>query len=100
DAIGCNAVVKSFGAEAREDERLARLLAKWRRRTHRTWRRATTSGSLQGLALLCLQGAVIGTAIWLWWRGRATPGDVTYMLATYFVILGYLRDVGMHIRHL
>lgn len=38
DAIGTNAVVKAFGAEAREDERLARILAKWRQRTHRTSR--------------------------------------------------------------
>ena len=26
----CNAVVKSFGAEAREDARLARVVSRWR----------------------------------------------------------------------
>ena len=45
DAIGCNAVVKAFGAEAREDERLARTVAKWRSRTRRTWTRHTCSGT-------------------------------------------------------
>ena len=33
----CNAVVKAFGAEAREDQRLFRVVDKWRRRTHRVW---------------------------------------------------------------
>ncbi len=28
------------------------------------------------------------------------PGDVTYVLTTYFVISGYLQDVSMHIRNL
>ena len=36
DALTCNAVVKSFGAEAREDARLARVIARWRRRVRRT----------------------------------------------------------------
>ena len=30
DAVSCNAVVKAFGAEAREDARFARVLGKWR----------------------------------------------------------------------
>ena len=32
--------------------------------------------------------------------GQATPGDLAYVLTTYFVIHGYLRDVGMHIHNL
>ena len=36
----------------------------------------------------------------LWLAGRASPGDVTYVLTIYFVIHGYLRDVGMHINNL
>src|SRR4051812_41213612 len=31
DALSCNAVVKSFGAEAREDERLESVIGRWRR---------------------------------------------------------------------
>ena len=45
DAVGCNPVVKAFGAEAREDERLARTVAKWRNRTRHTWIRHTLSGT-------------------------------------------------------
>ena len=43
---------------------------------------------------------MIGGAILLWIAGRATPGDVTYVLTSYFVIHGYLRDIGMHINNL
>src|SRR5215813_3248148 len=32
DAMTCNAVVKSFGAEAREDARLACVISRWRKR--------------------------------------------------------------------
>ena len=41
DAVSCNAVVKAFGAEAREDRALFRVVDKWRRRTHRVWIRGT-----------------------------------------------------------
>lgn len=100
DALSCNAVVKSFGAERREDARLKSVLAKWQSRTHRVWMRGTTSGTMQLIALLFIRAAIIGTALWLWWHGRATPGDLAYVLTTYFVIHGYLRDVGMHISNL
>ncbi len=100
DAVSCNAVVKAFGAEAREDMRLAALLAKWRRRMRLTWLRDTNGGTVQLAMLQLLRVVVIGAALLLWWRGRATPGDVTYVLTTYFVLQGYLRDVGMHIRNL
>jgi ATP-binding cassette, subfamily B, bacterial len=100
DAVSCNAVVKAFGGEAREDDRVARLLDKWRGRTRRTWMRGTNNGTLQGLLLVLLRAVIIGAALWLWWRGEATPGDVVYVMTTYVVVQGYLRDVGMHIRNL
>jgi len=100
DAVSCNAVVKAFGAEAREEARLARVIGKWRDRTFRTWMRVTYTGTLQAVGLVGLRALIIGAVLWLWWQGRATPGDVTYVLATYFVIHGYLRDVGQHIRNL
>ena len=100
DALSCNAVVKAFGAEAREDQRLGRVLDRWSRRTARVWMRATTSGTIQLVALVGIRAAIIGTVLWLWWADRATPGDVAYVLTTYFVIHGYLRDIGMHINNL
>jgi ATP-binding cassette subfamily B protein len=100
DAITCNAVVKSFGAEKREDFRLARVLDKWNHRTWRTWTRATRNSSLQTLLLQGLRTLVLLYAVWLWWRGAATAGDITFVLTSYFLIHGYLREVGQHVRNL
>src|SRR3712207_7832472 len=49
------------------------------------WQRGTNSGTVQFIALLGIRAAIIGTAIWLWWDNRATPGDLAYVLTTYFV---------------
>lgn len=100
DAVSCNPVVKSFGAEDREEVRLSGVLGKWRSRTGRTWRRGTVNGSTQNLMLLALRASILSAVIALWWNGRATPGEVTYVLTTFFTIQGYLREVGMHIRNL
>jgi ATP-binding cassette, subfamily B, bacterial len=100
DAMTCNAVVKSFGAEAREDARLMRVVSRWRRRVRRTWLRYVYSSTVQFTMLLCLRASVIGGALLLWFAGRASPGDVTYVLTSYYIIHAYLRDVGMHINNL
>jgi ATP-binding cassette subfamily B protein len=36
----------------------------------------------------------------MWQQGLATPGDVTFVLAMFFVLQGYLRNVGQDIRNL
>ena len=100
DALTCNAVVKSFGAEAREDARLTRVVNRWRSRVRRTWLRYNYTSTAQLAVLLCLRGSVIGGALLLWIAGRASPGDVTYVLTSYYIIHAYLRDVGMHINNL
>ncbi|WP_441237919.1 ABC transporter ATP-binding protein [Bradyrhizobium sp. 930_D9_N1_4] len=100
DALTSNAVVKSFGAEASEDARLARVINRWRVRVRRTWFRYNYTAMAQFSLLLCLRGSVIGGAVLLWMYGHASPGEVTYVLTSYYVIHAYLRDVGMHINNL
>jgi ATP-binding cassette subfamily B protein len=100
DAITCNTVVKSFGAEAREDLQLTRVLDRWNHRTSRTWIYATSSGNIQSVMLLVLRTLITSYALFLWWRGSATPGDVTFVLTSYFIVHGYLRDIGQHVRNL
>jgi ATP-binding cassette, subfamily B, bacterial len=93
-------VVKSFGAEAREDDRLGRVLDKWKRRTYRHWVHGTQSGTTQLFVLLGVRATVTLYALYLWWQGRATPGGVTFVLTSYFIVHGYLRDVGQHVANL
>ncbi|HTJ94091.1 MAG TPA: ABC transporter ATP-binding protein, partial [Pararobbsia sp.] len=100
DAISCNSVVKSFGAEHREETRLARVITKWSSRTRRTWARGTLNGGLQGTMLVMMQTAILGGALVLWINKRATVGDITFALTMFFVLKGYLREIGMHVRNL
>jgi len=100
DALTCNAVVKSFGAEAREDARLARVISRWRSRVRRTWLRYNYTSTAQLTVLLFVRASVVGGALLLWMAGHASPGDVTYVLTSYYIIHAYLRDVGMHINNL
>jgi ATP-binding cassette subfamily B protein len=100
DAIGSNAVVKAFAGEAREDELLGKTLGRWRSRVTRTWWRHV--GTSMGLLALLWSVRLIltGTALWLWWQGRASAGDIAYVITAYLVVHGYLRDVGEHVQHL
>ncbi len=100
DAVTCNAVVRAFGAETREEVRLGAAITKWRGRTRRSWMRATNNGTAQVSALVGLRLIVVGLALLLWWHGHATGGDVATVLTAYFVIHGYLAHIGFHVRNL
>ena len=100
DAIGSNAVVKAFAGERREDVLLGRTVAKWQRRTRRTWNRHIVSATGQLALLWLVRLTVTGLALALWWQGRASAGDVAYVITAYLVVNGYLRDIGEHVHHL
>jgi len=100
DAVSCNIVVKGFGAEDREEARLGYVIDKWRRRTSRTWNRGTLNGTIQNTMLWVLRCAIIGSGLLLWQSGTATAGDVTFVITTFLVLQGYLRDIGQHVRNL
>ncbi|MBY5810969.1 ABC transporter ATP-binding protein [Rhizobium leguminosarum] len=100
DAISCNSVVKAFGAENREEGRLRHVMARWDSRTRRTWNRGTLSGTIQGFLMVSMQAGILGTGLIMWQQGLATPGDITFVLAMFFVLQGYLRNVGQDIRNL
>ncbi len=95
DAIGTNAVVKAFGGELR-----GRTVAKWRRRTRRTWMAFTWAGSGQTALLWLVRATVTAAALWLWMKGEASAGDVAYVITSYLVLNGYLRDIGQHVHML
>ncbi|PXA98063.1 multidrug ABC transporter ATP-binding protein [Nostoc sp. 3335mG] len=100
DAIGTNAVVKAFGSEGREEQLLGRTVGKWRRRTRRTWMAFTWAGSGQLALLWLIRIATTGTALLLWARGQASAGDMAYVLTSYLVLNGYLREIGQYVHQL
>jgi ATP-binding cassette subfamily B protein len=50
------------------------------------------------VALLVLQLLIVGTITWLWRRGDADAGGVATVLTMYFVLHGYLRNMGQTVR--
>ncbi|MFT8671882.1 ABC transporter ATP-binding protein [Acetobacter orientalis] len=97
DAITCNPVVKTFGAETREESRLAQIVDKWRTYTIHTWTRGTDSAGLQNLMVTIMRLVLAGAAVWLWLKGLAGPGEVAYVLTMMFLVQGYLRDIGQQV---
>lgn len=100
DALACNAVVKAFGAEDRELLRLERILLRWRKRTSRLWKLGNLNGGTQLFVLLGVRTFVTAYAVLFWWRGQATPGDVTLVLTSYYIVHGYLRSISEHLSQL
>jgi ATP-binding cassette subfamily B protein len=98
DSITCNTLVKSSGAEGREDHRLSGVLDRWHQTHIRCWRAAIDTGVAQSATMLVVQAVLLSVSLWLWQQGRASPGDVAYVLTSFMLVNGYLRDVGQHIR--
>lgn len=100
DTITCNAVVKAFGAEAREDAFIGGKIAAFTREFWAVIVRFATTDLAQSLLLTSMQAVIIGYAIWLWTQKAASPGDVTFVMSSCFVLNSYVRDIGSRIRHL
>jgi ATP-binding cassette subfamily B protein len=98
DSIGGNQAVKSFAAETREDRLFEDVSGSWARAAVVSWDRGAWSGLAQAGMAVILQVAMLGVGLWLWTRGRASPGDIASLLATQFLIAGYLRDIAQHVR--
>jgi ATP-binding cassette subfamily B protein len=94
DAVGANATVKAFGAEAREQARFEAVAEAWRMVAVRIWMRFSDAWVVQNLLLFGMQAGLIGLVVHQWANGRASAGDTTFALASFFVIIGYLRNLG------
>ncbi|HEX4710601.1 ABC transporter ATP-binding protein [Phenylobacterium sp.] len=98
DSISSNATVKSFGAEPREEARIAEVTDLWRRAATRTWSRFTDLWLVHNFMLVVLQGGLSGLLVWLWSKGQATPGDIAFVITAFMQMTSYLRNLGENIR--
>ena len=98
DSISSNATVKAFGAEAREEARLAGITELWRTTTIRTWSRFTDLWLWHNLLLVLLQAGLTGLLVRQWTQGRADAGDIAFAVTSFMLMSGYLRNVGDNIR--
>lgn len=92
DAISGNAVVKSFGAEEREEARFARTAGAWQAAAVKTWNRFNVVGIGSNLFMVTLQAGLTGLLVWRWSKGEATSGDVVFAITSFTLMQGYLRN--------
>ena len=100
DSISSNPTVKGFGAEAREEQRIAVVTHDWRAATLITWNRYMDVWLSQNILLALLQAGLSGLLLLSWFKGTATAGDVAFVITTFMMMSGYLRNMGDNIRML
>lgn len=100
DAIGANHAVKTFGAERREEARLGVILRDWQLKAAHLWMKSTNFWIVQNLLLFATQVGLVWLVFLEWRKGSASAGDATFVITAYFLVAGYLRNLGESFRTL
>jgi len=100
DIITGNPTVKTFAAESREEMTFGRRARLWQLRTQKAWLTGEVGNLIRGNLRMIMLTGMVAITIWMWAQGDATPGDIALCLSSFFIVGGYLRDIGMHIAHL
>ena len=98
DAVSCNSVVQSFASEEREAERLGAMAKIWQFKARRAWNRGTIVAGIQSALNAVMLMTLLGLGLWLWQSGDLTVGEMTLIITTYFMVQGYIRQVGQQVR--
>lgn len=100
DIITGNPTVKSFGAELREDMTFDAAAVNWRKKSFSAWQTAQATDFARTMMRTTMMVGMFGLGIWMCLHGRASSGDTVLVLTSFFIVGGYMRDVGMHISNL
>ena len=100
DIITGNPTVKAFGSERREDAVFDEVSTNWRKVSQNAWLTGELGNLIRGALRAFMLIGMIGMTVLMWQSGNATPGDIALSLTSFFIIGGYLRDIGMHIANL
>lgn len=100
DAVTCNMVVKSFGAEVREDAVIFDVTGRWRVRARTSWMRSMDAGAIQSLMIILMLGGLMAIVLRRIASGDMGSADVVFVLVTYFTVNNYLRNIGWQVREL
>lgn len=94
DMMTAISTVKSFARERSEDEGFSRVAGEWRRRADIAWSTHVLVDFARTHIRIALMIVMMGLTIWMWHKGDATPGDIVLSITSFFIISGYLRDIG------
>lgn len=100
DIITTNATVKAFGTEAEEDALFKSVADAWYGKAYHAWQVGVAADTVRSVFRMMMTVSMIAATIILWKMGKATPGDIALVITTFFIIGGYLSDIGRHISHL
>ncbi|MGH7016025.1 MAG: ABC transporter ATP-binding protein, partial [Caulobacteraceae bacterium] len=100
DSIASNPTGKGFGAEGREEDLIALVTRTWRQASLVTWNRYMDVWVIHNLLLVVMQAGLSGLLVLRWLKGQASAGDVTFVITSFLLMSGYLRNIGENIRML
>ncbi len=100
DTLSSNSTVKSFAGEKREFRYFEKISTQWMHVAAKSWIRGNVMSLLQNILNNFLKLTVLGGAVWFWYQGKFTPGDVAFVFSGYMQLTGYLRSIGDRIRDL
>ncbi len=100
DSVTCNNVVKSFGAEDREDAAIDGSALHWRLTSRHAWLRSMNAGLVQSVMILLLLGGLLAIVLRSVETGSSPVEEMVYVVTTYFLINSYLRNIGWQVREL
>jgi ATP-binding cassette subfamily B protein len=100
DAIANNSAVKAFGAETREERRLADAAERWSNKAKVSMDRTSLMQTIQLGLWAVLQTSVLATLAVFAGDGGVTPADLGFAIAAILQLGGQLRGIGGDIRML
>ncbi len=100
DAITCNSVVKAFGSEDREEGFVDEVAFAWRKKARRAWTRSVNAGAVQTVLIIAMMAGLFSIVLVSADTGDTKLDDIAYVITSYFIVNGYLRNMGWQIRGL
>lgn len=100
DIITCNPTVKAFGSEDREDAVFLGTSEEWRHKTLRAYLSANTVDFIRSFITFAMLAGMLSLTFWYWREGIASAGDITMVVTSFFMVNGYLREIGRFVENI
>lgn len=100
DIVSCNPTVKAFGTENRENTVFSEVAEVWRQKTVRAYLSANSVDLFRSFITFLMLAGMLGLTFYYWQLGKATPGDITMVITSFFMMNGYLREIGRFVENI
>ena len=100
DIVTGNPTVKAFGSEEYENYTFSGVAEEWRTKTQTSYIWTTHVDFIRELVRIAMIAGMLAITFHLWINNKASVGDIIVVISTYFLIGGYLREVGRYIDHI